>query len=429
MTGFFIDRAPTGEKVLLVHISHPLDKDDGAIEEFEGLAVAAGAEVVLGIEVKREKPDSKFYMGSGKVREIHAQIKALDVELVMVSQSLSPAQERNLEKEWCVRVIDRAGLILDIFSQRARSFEGKLQVELAQLEHLRTRLVRGWTHLERQKGGIGLRGPGETQLETDRRLLGARIKTIHKRLKKVASQREQSRRARTRRSIPTISLVGYTNAGKSTVFNKLTNADVLVADQLFATLDATVRQIELPHLGQALIADTVGFVSNLPHELVAAFKSTLEETRLANLLLHVVDISDPLWRQRMEDVQLVLEEIGAKDVPQLIVFNKIDRSHCQQGGRSDQGGFDQPSRVWVSAVTGEGMDELRSAISQCIGKAWVNAVVTLTPSEGALRSKLYGMNAVKGETTMDAGEIELKIRLQRDDYLRLFPQHHEEAES
>jgi GTP-binding protein HflX len=425
LADFFISRAPTGERVLLVHISHPLDDHTDSLEEFQGLAVAAGAEVVLSLVVKREKPDSKFYMGKGKVAEIKAQVKALDVQLVMVSQPLSPAQERNLEKEWCVRVIDRSGLILDIFSQRARSFEGKLQVELAQLEHVRTRLVRGWTHLERQKGGIGLRGPGETQLETDRRLLAMRIKTIHKRLKKVESQREQSRRARTRRAIPTVSLVGYTNAGKSTLFNRLTDAEVYVADQLFATLDATVRQIDLPHIGHALIADTVGFVADLPHELVAAFKSTLEETRLADLLLHVVDISDPLWRQRMEDVDRVLEEIGAKDVEQLIVFNKVDQTAYSQTGRSDQGGFDQPSRVWVSAATGLGMDELKGAISQCIGKSWVNTTVELEPKEGALRSKLYSLNAVKGETTSEEGKIELKIRLQLDDYRRLFPQEDE----
>jgi GTP-binding protein HflX len=417
VTEFFISRAPTGERVLLVHVSHPLDDHTDSFIEFQGLALAAGAEVVLSVIVKRDKPDSKFYIGKGKVAEIQSHVKSLSAELVILSESLSPAQERNLEKEWGVRVIDRPGLILDIFSQRARTFEGKLQVELAQLEHLQSRLVRGWTHLERQKGGIGLRGPGETQLETDRRLLAMRIKTIHKRLKKVELQREQNRRARTKRSIPMISLVGYTNAGKSSLFNALTQADVFVADQLFATLDPTVRQIELPDLGQALLTDTVGFIADLPHELIAAFKSTLEETRLADLLLHVVDISDPLWRQRIEDVQLVLTAIGAQSAQQLIVFNKVDQTPYRQDG------FDETSRVWVSATTGQGIDELKRAISQSIGKAWVNTTVRLEPKEGALRSKLYSLNAVKDETTTSDGHMELKIRLQRDDYQRFFPGH------
>jgi GTPase len=421
LTDFFISRAPTGEKALLVHVSHPLDDDTGSVEEFEGLAVAAGAEVLLTLEVKRDKPDSKFYIGKGKVEEIKAQVKALDAQLVMFSKPLSPAQERNLETAWCVRVIDRSGLILDIFSQRARSFEGKLQVELAQLEHIRTRLVRGWTHLERQKGGIGLRGPGETQLETDRRLLAGRIKTIHKRLKKVASQREQSRRARTRRAIPTVSLVGYTNAGKSTLFNQLTNADVFVADQLFATLDATVRQVELPNLGEALMTDTVGFVADLPHELVAAFKSTLEETRQADLLLHVIDMSDPLWRQRVQDVHDVLEEIGADGVPQLMVCNKIDKTNHPDADRIDWEDHDAPARVWVSAITGQGMDKLRQAVTECLGKTWVNTTVTLRPDQGALRSKLYSLNAVADEEITDQGGMLLTIRLQRTDYLRFFP--------
>lgn len=420
MADFFISRAPTGERVLLVHVSSPCNDHTDSLKEFQGLAIAAGGEVQLSIVVKRDKPDARFYIGKGKVEEIKTQVKAHDIHLVIISQPLSPAQERNLEKEWSVRVIDRAGLILDIFSQRARSFEGKLQVELAQLEHLRTRLVRGWTHLERQKGGIGLRGPGETQLESDRRLLAARIKTIHKRLKKVESQREQNRRARIRRAIPTVSLVGYTNAGKSTLFNRLTKADAYVADQLFATLDPTVRQIDLPDIGQALMTDTVGFISDLPHEFVAAFKSTLEETCLADLLLHVVDISDPLWRQRIEDVQSVLKEIGAKEVEQLIVFNKIDKTAYMPGSDGGRGEFEKPSRVWVSASTGQGLDELKAAISQSIGNAWVNATVVLKPKEGALRSKLYSLNAVKGENITDEGEIELKIRLQREDYQRLF---------
>jgi GTP-binding protein HflX len=422
LTDFVMSRAKRGEQALLVHVSHGLDDDLGSFEEFEGLAIAAGAEVVLNLEVKREKPDPKFYIGKGKVAEIKGQVNAREIDLVMVNRSLSPAQERNLEKEWCVPVIDRSGLILNIFAQRARSFEGKLQVELAQLEHIRTRLVRGWTHLERQKGGIGLRGPGETQLETDKRLLVMRIKTIHKRLKKVESQREQSRRARTRRSIPTISLVGYTNAGKSTLFNKLTDSNVFVADQLFATLDPTIRQLNLPNIGHALLADTVGFLANLPHELVAAFKSTLEETCLADLLLHVVDISDPLWRQRMEDVRLVLEEIGAKETPELIIFNKVDKLKVESLEKGDQQDCEGFSGVYVSAVTGQGIDELKERVSAFIGNTWINTTVTLHPNQGALRSKLYQLNAVKEEVTTDVGDIVLTVRLQREDYLRLFPE-------
>ena len=281
--------------------------------------------------------------------------------------------------------------------------------------------MRGWTHLERQKGGIGLRGPGETQLETDRRLLSLRISTIHKRLRKVESQREQSRRARSRRSIPTVSLVGYTNAGKSSLFNALTNAEVLVADQLFATLDPTLRQIELPHLGHAILADTVGFVADLPHELVAAFKSTLEETRLADLLLHVVDMSDPLWRERINQVKAVLDEIGAGDLPQLIVCNKMDQVDPERSGTIDWQDTDSPMRVWVSAQSGEGMDSLREAISESLAQDWETTSVVLRPDQGALRGKLYALNAVLAESVTESGEIELSIRLQREDYYRLFP--------
>lgn len=425
MVDFFISRAPTGERVLLVHVSQPQEDIFGSVEEFEGLAAAAGAEIMLTLSVKREKPDSKFYIGSGKVDEIKAQVDALDVQLVIFNQSLTPAQERNLEKAWCVRVMDRSGLILDIFSQRARSFEGKLQVELAQLEHIKTRLVRGWTHLERQKGGIGMRGPGETQLETDRRLIAMRIKNIQKRLKKVASQREQSRRARTRRSVPTVSLVGYTNAGKSTLFNVLSSAEVLVADQLFATLDATLRQVDLPHVGQILLADTVGFVADLPHELVAAFKSTLEETRLADLLLHVVDVSDPLWQQRVADVQTVLDEIGAGEVDQILVCNKTDLADPVILSDIDWEEAIGRQPVCISATAGVGLEALRLSIAERIGTPWVEVEVFLQPEQGELRSKLYNLNAVLGEKTDDNGVIRLKIRLQQEDYERLFPSENE----
>ncbi|HKY69568.1 MAG TPA: ribosome rescue GTPase HflX, partial [Gammaproteobacteria bacterium] len=319
-----LERPKSGERAILVHITFPHGVDRADLREFTELAIAAGAYPVATVTGVRDVPDAKYFIGSGKIDELFHLIQGEKADVVLFNHELSPAQERNVEKKIQCRVLSRTGLILDIFAQRARTFEGKLQVELAQLEHLSTRLVRGWTHLERQKGGIGLRGPGETQLETDRRLIRVRIKRIQDKLEKVAKQRHLSRRKRQREAIPTVALVGYTNAGKSTLFNWLTGSDAFVANQLFATLDPTIRTLQLPQIGNIVLVDTVGFIRQLPHQLVNAFRATLEETRQADLLLHVVDAHDEASTANMEHVNVVLREIGADEVPQLIVYNKVD---------------------------------------------------------------------------------------------------------
>ncbi|HHQ41098.1 MAG TPA: GTPase HflX, partial [Chromatiales bacterium] len=322
---FLYERPRRGERAVLVHIDFAAERDREGLEEFRGLVASAGASEVALVRARRREPDPRYLIGSGKVEEIAAAVEACGGEVVIFNHALSPSQERNLERRVRCRVLDRTTLILDIFAQRARSHEGKLQVELAQLRHLATRLVRGWTHLERQKGGIGLRGPGETQLETDRRLIGERIKVLRRRLERVRRQRAQGRRARRRAAVPTVSLVGYTNAGKSTLFNRLTHAGVYAADQLFATLDPTVRRVALERAGDVVLADTVGFIRHLPHDLVAAFRSTLEETTEAALLVHVIDASDERHDEAAAEVREVLREIGAEQIPQLEVMNKIDR--------------------------------------------------------------------------------------------------------
>lgn len=357
------DRPRANERAVLVHIRFSSGADDQVVEEFVELARAAGAEPVARVSGKRRRPDAKLYIGSGKAEEIRSIAKENNAQLVIFNHSLSPGQERNLEKLLNCRVLDRTGLILDIFAQRANSFEGKLQVELAQLRHLSTRLVRGWTHLERQKGGIGLRGPGETQLETDRRLIGKRIKQLRKRLEKVAQQREGRRQTRRKRNIQTVSLVGYTNAGKSTLFNRLTGADAYCADQLFATLDPTLRRVSVKGGEHIVLADTVGFVSDLPHDLVAAFKATLEETREANLLLHVVDATAQHQDDVIVEVDSVLKEIGANEVPIIQVMNKIDRLDDTEP-RIERDIKGVVKRVWLSAVTGQGIDLLRQVLRE-----------------------------------------------------------------
>src|SRR3979490_2477652 len=341
------ERPRSGERAVLVRLGlgEPLRAAD--LEEFQQLARSAGATPVATVTGRRERPDSRYFVGSGKAEEIGAVAAAESADVILIDHPLSPSQERNLEKLTGRRVLDRNGLILDIFAQRARSFEGRLQVELAQLKHLWTRLVRGWTHLERQKGGIGLRGPGETQLETDRRIIAQRVRVLTRRLAKIQQQRETGRQTRAEIPVPSLALVGYTNAGKSTLFRALTGADAYVADQLFATLDPTVRRITLPGGTPVVAADTVGFIRELPHELVAAFQSTLTEAREATLLLHVIDASDPRRDEHIAQVDAVLAEIGADSIPQILLYNKIDRLELQP--RIDRNANGQAVAVWISA--------------------------------------------------------------------------------
>jgi GTP-binding protein HflX len=333
-----------------------------SLDELFLLSQSAGVTPVTTISGKRASPDAALFVGSGKAQEIADVIADLDLELAIFNHALSPAQQRNLERVLKVRVLDRTSLILDIFAQRAKSHVGKVQVELAQLQHLATRLIRGWTHLERQKGGIGLRGPGETQLETDRRLLGVRVKALRGQLEKLQRQHATQRRARGRSSTFSVSLVGYTNAGKSTVFNSMTKAGAYAADQLFATLDTTSRRIYMGEVGNVVLSDTVGFIRELPHQLVAAFRATLEETIHADLLLHVVDAASPVRMEQIEQVNLVLKEIGADHIPQILVWNKIDAAGLEPRVERDE--YDKIQRVFISARTGSGSDLLRNAISE-----------------------------------------------------------------
>jgi GTP-binding protein HflX len=396
------ERSRKGENALLIQ-PHAGPLDETVLEEFQELARSAGATIAAVVTARIDRPNAAILIGTGKLEEVRAAVAATGADLIIVNHPLSPGQERNLERELKCRVIDRTGLILDIFAQRARSHEGKLQVELAQLRHMATRLVRGWTHLERQRGGsIGLRGPGETQLETDRRLLQTRLEQLSRRLDKVEVQRTQMRRARVRSELPRVALVGYTNAGKSTLFNALTGAEAYAADQLFATLDPTVRRIELPG-GGVVLADTVGFVRDLPHELVAAFRSTLSEAREADLLLHVVDAADPLRTERIAQVDAVLKEIGASEIPQLLVFNKIDRLE-DVAPRHDRF-VEERQRVWLSARDGSGLDLLREALGQILGLERVTGRLHLPTEAARLRGRLYEIGAVRAERTEDDGWV------------------------
>lgn len=414
----FFERHGGGERAVLVHLEgqEPAVCEDP--EEFQELARSAGAQMAAFVSVPRQQLTARYLIGSGKVDELAQLVKACEAELVIFNYSLTPSQERNLERAFECRVLDRTGLILDIFAQRARTHEGKLQVELAQLEHMSTRLVRGWTHLERQKGGIGLRGPGETQLETDRRLLRVRIRQIRQRLEKVRSQREQARRGRRRAEIPAVSLVGYTNAGKSTLFNALTTSEVYAADQLFATLDPTLRRLPLDDLGPIILADTVGFIRHLPHKLVEAFRATLEESSNADLLLHVIDAHEPERQLQIEQVLAVLGEIGASEVPLLEVYNKLDllegiEPHIQR----DAAG--KPQRVWLSARDGRGLELLRQAIAELLGEDLFAATLRLPQRLGRLRAQLFAAGAVQGEAHDEQGDILLQLRLPRAELNRL----------
>lgn len=410
------ERPKSGERTILLHASTDGSPELNEREEFAELAVSAGAVIVDQVVSSRRRPDRRYFIGTGKLEDVQRSVELNHADLVISSAALSPSQERNLEKSLQCRVLDRAGLILDIFAQRARSFEGKLQVELAQLRHLSTRLVRGWTHLERQKGGIGLRGPGETQLETDRRLVGKRIRQLNERLDQVDSRRTMNRQNRLQAEIPTVALVGYTNAGKSTLFNALTDAGVYVEDKLFATLDPTVRRLELDDGTEVVLADTVGFVRDLPHELIAAFRSTLQEAREADLILHLIDASDPHCWQRVRQVNVVMKQLEADRVPQIRVYNKIDKIDRPPRLTNNKKG--EGRAVWLSAVSGEGVPLLLEAVGKRLGRTKIHGVVRLNASQGRQRSLLFDLGSVMRETLAVDGGWCIEMTMVERDFLR-----------
>ena len=413
------DSVGQGERTVLVNVELTSNRQQSnGIDEFRQLALSSGLNIVQTITVKRNSTEAKFFIGKGKVEELASIVSINEVDLVIFSLQLSPTQERNLEKTLKCQVMDRTGLILDIFALRAKSFEGKLQVELAQLRHLSTRLVRGWTHLERQKGGIGLRGPGETQLETDKRLISKRIKYLNKRLEKVHKQHDLGRKSRRKKDLPMISLAGYTNAGKSTLFNQLTNSHVYADDKLFATLDSTIRRVILPAAGEAVVADTVGFIQDLPHELVAAFKSTLEETRQANVLLHVVDASDDDNGDKIEQVEDIIEQIGAQEIPSIIVMNKIDEM-SDFHPRVDKDYAGNIYRVWLSAHTGEGIDLLYQALSERLSGMMTCAGIQLDVQSAYIRSEIHKVGFIQKEKMNEFGQWLLEINVTRHYLKRL----------
>jgi len=414
----FFDRPESGETTVLVHLDIRRYENPEDPREFEELVLSAQGDPVAFLTGKRVAPHPKYFMGSGKLDELRDLVTLHNAKVVIFNHVLSPSQERNLEKAIECRVLDRVGLILDIFAQRARTHEGKLQVELAQLRHISTRLIRGWTHLERQKGGIGLRGPGETQLETDRRLLRIRIRSIEARLDKVRKQRQQSRRSRQRAAIPTVSLVGYTNAGKSTLFNVMTNSDVYAEDQLFATLDPTMRRLNFPDLGAVILADTVGFISHLPHRLVEAFRATLEEVSKSDLLLHIVDAAAENPPENIRHVESVLKEIGADERLTLKVFNKIDLVD-DQAPRIERDAEGKPRAVWLSAKSGQGIEHLMAAVSELLATDILEERLHLPANRASLRAKLYEQKAVVSENYFDDGSSDIDLRLAKADFMQM----------
>ena len=417
------ERPEGGDIAVLVHIDFAKQHNIEDYTEFRTLVVSAGVYIVGSISGSRTAPDSKYFIGTGKLEEVRILVQAQKANVVIFNHGLSPSQARNLEKVLQCRVLDRTGLILDIFAQRAKTFEGKLQVELAQLNYMATRLVRGWTHLERQKGGIGLRGPGETQLETDRRLLRGRIEHINNKLDKVRQQREQNRQARRKVAIPTVSFVGYTNAGKSTLFNQLLSEHVYVADKLFATLDPTLRGMHIPDVGKVIFADTVGFIRHLPHDLVEAFKATLEETAHSDLLLLVIDLSDPEYQAKLDQVKLVLEEIDADKLPTIEVYNKIDNisGFMPKVEYNDSGVI---TKVYISAQNNLGLELLRKAIVERLSKGIVQLKLKIPFARGDVRSKLFSIGAVKDEVMLEDEQIWiLSVRVPILEIQRIFAHH------
>ncbi|MDX1795775.1 MAG: ribosome rescue GTPase HflX [Hydrogenovibrio sp.] len=420
------------EKAILVHVDFYHDSDREILDEFYELVDSAGAEVCELITTKRQTPDSKFFIGKGKAEEVKAAVEAHEADVVIVNHALTPAQERNLSQFLDCQVLDRVGLILDIFAQRARSHEGKLQVELAQLKRMSTRLVKGWTHLDRQ-GGIGARGPGETQLETDRRLIQGKIKQLEARIEKVRQQRQLGRRSRKKSDMPTVTIIGYTNAGKSTLFNQMTEAGVYAEDRLFATLDATLRKVRLPGAGSVIFADTVGFIRHIPHDLVAAFRSTLEETSEANLLIHLVDASDPHRNDKIADVEEVIKEVGAEKVPQLLVFNKIDCLDPPVAPHVDLNDDGLPERVWISAKEQKGIELMLDAVASYFRGQFVTVKIKLDMQAGKKRAELYTLGTILEEGFDDLGNSEFVMCLTDQEWqmIQKWPEvlHYEEVES
>ena len=407
------DRKKIGEKATLVYFSNNSDTDNREDNEFIELSRASGANLVGGINARFRYPNAKYLIGKGKIEELQASLIENNSDLIIFDTTLSPSQEKNLEKKLSCRVIDRTGLILDIFAQRARSFEGKLQVELAQLRHISTRLIRGWTHLERQKGGIGLRGPGETQLETDRRLINKRIKQLKARLDRVDKRRKMNRKNRSRAGIPTVAIVGYTNAGKSTLFNQLTGSSEFVKDQLFATLDPVMRRLDIKNAGPIILSDTVGFIRDLPHDLVAAFKATLQEAKEADLILHTIDASDPDRLERIGQVNRILAQLDASNVPQIRVYNKIDKNEV--GDIFEAPSNEHERSVWLSAKTGQGIEKLNSVLANFLKKNVILGEIKLDNNQGRQRAKLFQMGAVKTENIQEDGSWNLILEIKKED--------------